>query len=89
MEKFKTVYTCVCIADVLLLLALGVMWATGVAERMWDVAFPGPDDAVISFSISSMDWKQIGVMLLFFGCPASLLILWLGYLMFVWDGKLD
>ena len=87
MERFKTIYTCICIADALLLLALGVMWATGLAERLWDVAFPG--DAALDWRVADMDWKQRTVTLLFFGCPASLVILWLGYLMFVWDGKFD
>ena len=86
MTTLKNIYTWVCIVDVLVLLALGVMLATGVTERLWDMAFPDPDAAMPFLSLS-MSWKQIAITLLFFGCPASVVVLWLGYLMFVWDGK--
>lgn len=87
MKKFESIYTWVCIIDVLLLLVLGVLWATGLMGYVWDVVFPGPDDAVIVWFGPGADWKQTAALLVLLGCPASVFVLWLGYLMFVWDGK--
>ena len=87
MSTFKSIYTWVAIADALLLLALGVLFATGLLEHIHDWAFPDPDAVIDFLNPSSMDWKQITVTALMFGCPGSLVILWLGYIMFIWDGK--
>ena len=88
MTTFKNIYTWVCIADAVLLLALGVMWATGLMGNIYDAAHPNPNVAGYPFSLEQ-GWKGFALDCLMFGCPASVFVLWLGYLMFVWDGKFD
>ena len=82
----KNIYTCICIADALLLLLLGVMWATGLMDNFIDLVHPEPNAAYSPFSLEQ-NWKGFALDCLLFGCPASVFVLWLGYLAFVWDGK--
>ena len=83
MKKIKSVYIWVCLIDVLLLLVLGVMLMTGLPGRVLDVLVPGTDDTVIVWFGPGADWKQTATWLVLLGCPASVVVLWLGYAIFM------
>ena len=81
----KNIFTWVCVADLILLVILGVLWAVGLMDNIFDMAHPNPDAVSYPFSLEQ-GWKGFALDCVMFGCPASFFVLWLGYLVFIRDG---
>ena len=55
MNVIRNAPLCIAIANALLLLVLFALYASGVGDRIYDWAYPGPD-ATLSFF--GTNWKQ-------------------------------